>query len=74
MNKLAKKFKRNFALVSCLSKSVTKDAWSIASGASHHMTRTREVFLSVSMTYSDMHVKVGMSTIYIVKGVGTMLF
>lgn len=50
------------------------NAWFMDSGASLYMTGMMEVFLSVSETNSDMHVKVGMSTIHAMKGVGTMLF
>lgn len=59
MDRLAKKFEKNFSLVSCLSKTATKGVWFVDGGASHHMTGMREVFLSVSKIDSNMHVKAG---------------
>lgn len=50
------------------------DARFIDSGASYHMTRMKQVFLSILEVDSNMQVRVGMSAILAVKGVGTMLF
>lgn len=44
------------------------------SGASSHMTRMRDVFLSVSGTNSQCHVTCRVYTIHVMKGFGTVLF
>lgn len=43
------KFKKDFLLVSCLSGTVSNDAWYLDSGASHHMTKAWELFSSLTM-------------------------
>jgi hypothetical protein len=43
------------------------------SGSSHHMTRMRSVFLSVSEMGSDSHVGSGADTMHVVKGVGCVI-
>jgi hypothetical protein len=44
------------------------------SGSSHHMTGMRSMFLSVSETSSNCHVKSGATTRHAVKGVGCVRF
>jgi hypothetical protein len=76
---VAKKFKKEFSLVFCLSGSGSAKfgdigAWIVDNGSSRHMTGMRSMFLNVSETDSDCHVDCGTSTIHVVKGVGCVRF
>jgi hypothetical protein len=73
MDAFADKFDDEFSLVPTLSIS-SKLAEFEDSGSSHHMTRMRSVFLSVSETGSDYHVKSGACTRHAVKGVECVRF
>jgi hypothetical protein len=46
----------------------------VDNGSSHHMTRMRLMFLSVSETNSDCHVDCGTSTMHAMKGFGRVSF
>jgi hypothetical protein len=50
------------------------DMWVLDNGASSHMMRMRSMFLSVSETGSDLHVRCGASTMHAVNGVGCVRF
>jgi hypothetical protein len=75
----AEKFEEEFSLVSFLSSNSFAGyedigAWIVDSGSSRHMTGMRSMFLSVSETGSDLHVRSGASTMHAVKGVGCVRF
>jgi hypothetical protein len=80
MDAFAEKFEDEFSLVATLSSSnrlaelEDSGAWFVDSGSSRHMTGMRSVFLSVSETGSDLHVKNGARTMHAVKGVGCVRF
>jgi hypothetical protein len=80
MDAFAEKFEDEFSLVATLSSSSRlaefedSGAWFVDSGSSRHMTGMRSVFLSVSETGSDCHVKNGARTRHAVKGVGCVRF
>jgi len=63
MEEMAEKFKKIISLVSCLSGTITKVVWFVDSGASHHMTRSR-----------DVHVELGDKGKYATKGTGSINF
>jgi hypothetical protein len=50
------------------------EVWFVDSGSSRHITGMRSMFLSVSETGSDCHVKSGARTMHAVKGVGCVRF
>jgi hypothetical protein len=77
--KFAEKYEREFSLMfGPLSSGglVFKDieVWFMDSGSSRHITRMRLMFLSVSDTGSHFHVKSGVCTMHVVKGVGCVRF
>jgi hypothetical protein len=80
IDEFAEKFEEEFSLVASLSsnKQIAEledsGAWFVDSGSSRHMTGMRSVFLSVSETGSDCHVKSGARTRHAVKGVGCVRF
>jgi hypothetical protein len=80
MDAFANKFEDEFSLVATLSSSSRlaeledSGAWFVGSGSSRHMTGMRSVFLSVSETGSDCHVKSRVHTRHAVKGVGCVRF
>jgi hypothetical protein len=80
MDAFAKKIEDEFSLVSSLSinnrlaKLEENGSWFMDSGSSHHMTRMRSVFLSVSETCLDLHVQSGVHAIHAVKGFGCVRF
>jgi hypothetical protein len=80
MDAFAEKFDDEFSLVATLSSSnrlaefEDSGAWFVDSGSSRHMTGMRSVFLSVSETGLDCHVKNGARTRHAVKGVGCVRF
>jgi hypothetical protein len=80
MYAFAKKFDDEFSLVATLSSSnrlvefEDSGAWFVDNGSSRHMTGMRSVFLSVSKTSSDRHVKSGVHTRHAVKGVRCVRF
>jgi hypothetical protein len=80
MDAFAEKFEDEFSLVATLSSSCRlvefedSGAWFVDSGSSRHMTGMRSVFLSVSETGSNCHVKNGVRTRHVVKGVGCVRF
>jgi hypothetical protein len=66
IDEFAEKFEEEFSLVASLSSNSVAEledigAWFMDSGSSHHMTGMRSVFLSVSETGSDLHVRVGLA-------------
>jgi hypothetical protein len=72
---LAKRFQDDFLLVSHLSEStIHEGAWFLDSGATRHMTGTREVFESLTKWDSDLHVRIGDQSQHAVKGVETVPF
>jgi hypothetical protein len=78
-DEFVEQFEKEFSLVSCLSSSSVAEcedtgAWFVDSGASHHMTRTRVMFLSITDIDSDMHVDSGVNTTHAVEGVGWVRF
>jgi hypothetical protein len=80
MDAFAEKFDDEFSLVATLSSSnrlaefEDSGAWFVDNGSSRHMTGMRSVFLSVSETSSNYHVKNGACTRHAVKGVGYVRF
>ena len=80
IDEFAEKFEDEFSLVASLSISSRlaeledSGAWFVDNGSSHHMTRMRSVFLSVSETGSYLHVWSGAHTMHAVKGVGCVRF
>jgi hypothetical protein len=80
MDAFAEKFDEEFSLVATFSSNnrlaefEDSGAWFVDSGSSHRMTGMRLVFLSVSETGSDCHVKNGVRTRHAVKGVGCVRF
>jgi hypothetical protein len=74
VKEFAEKFEKEFLLVSCLSGTDSSSAWFMDSGASHHMTRTHELFTSISEGDSELHVELGTHTKCGVEGVGTVRF
>jgi len=63
------KFERDFSLVSCLSTSVvTRSAWYLENGASHHMTGAWEIFNSLTKKKLWIHLELGGDSKYVVKG------
>jgi hypothetical protein len=79
MNAFAEKFEDEFSLVASLSSNnrlaelEDSGAWFVDNGSSRHMTGMRSMFLSVSETGSDCHVKSGAHTRHAVKGVGCQI-
>jgi hypothetical protein len=72
---LAKKFVDEFLLVSHLSESTIREgAWFLDSGATKHMTRTREVFESLTKWDFDLHVRIGDQSQHAMKGVRIVPF
>jgi hypothetical protein len=61
-------------LVTCLSGTVSKDAWFVDSGASRHITGTLELFIGLSKKDLDLHVELGTNAKCGVEGVGTVRF
>jgi hypothetical protein len=75
MDEFAAKFEKDFSLVSCFSTSiVSKSAWYVGSGASSHMTPTRELFTNLMEQDSGLHVELGNDAKYAIKRVGTISF
>jgi hypothetical protein len=80
MDAFAEKFEDEFSLIVTLSSSnrlaefEDSKAWFMDSESSRYMTVMRSVFLSVSETCSDFHVKNGACTRHVVKGVGCVRF
>jgi hypothetical protein len=80
MDVFGEKFEDEFSLVVTLSSSSRlaefedSGAWFMDSGSSRHITGMRSVFLSVSKTGSDYHVKNGARTRHAVKKVGCVRF
>jgi hypothetical protein len=79
MDDFAEKFEEEFSLVAFLlsiSFAECEDigAWIMVNGSSCHMMGMRSMFLSVSETGSDLHVRSGASTMHAVKGVGCVRF
>jgi hypothetical protein len=80
MDGFAEKFDGEFSLVATLSSSSRlaeledSGAWFEENGSSCHMTGMRSIFLSVSETGSNCHVKSGVCTRHAVKGVGCVRF
>jgi len=60
--------------VSCHFGTLAKDAWFMDSGASHHVTGSREVFTNISEEGSKLHVKLGNDVGGVVEGIGTIQF
>jgi hypothetical protein len=74
LDELATKFEE-FTLVSCLStNTVTRSAWFVDSGASHHMIEAWDLFNSLVEKDSSIYVELGYDAKYAVKGEGTILF
>jgi hypothetical protein len=75
MSEFVVKFEKDFSLVSCLStNTISRSAWYVDSGASHHMTSARELFTNLMEQDSGVHVELCNDAKYVVKGVGTILF
>jgi hypothetical protein len=80
MDAFVEKFEDGFSLIATLSSNSRlaefedSGAWFVDSGSSRHMTEMRLVFLSVSKTGSNCHVKNGARTRHAVKGVGCVRF
>jgi hypothetical protein len=69
LSELACKFESDCAFVSCLSTNTTpKGAWYLDSGASHHMTKDRELFNILLEDGSDLDIELGNETKYPVWG------
>lgn len=74
LDEFATKFE-GFSLVSCLSmNTITKSAWYVDNGASHHITEAWEWFSSLMKKESGIHVELGGDAKYVVKGEGTVQF
>jgi hypothetical protein len=74
VSEFATKFEKEFSLVSCLSGTIAKGAWFMDSGASRHMTGSRDLFTSISEEDSELHVELGNNARCAVEGVGTIQF
>jgi hypothetical protein len=68
------KFEKEFLLVSCLSNNtITRSAWYLDNGASHHMTKGEELFNSLTEKYLGSHVDLGDDVKYTVEGGGGII-
>jgi hypothetical protein len=74
VKEFAKKFEKDFSLVSCLSSTDSSSAWFVDSGDSRYMMRTHELFTSWSKMDSNMHVELGTHVRCGVEEVGTIRF
>ena len=79
VDEFTEKIEKEFLLVSLVSSCGSnglEDArtWIVDSGSSRHMTRIRDVFLSISKTGPDRHVESGVDTVHAVRGVGHVKF
>jgi hypothetical protein len=66
IDEFAEKFEEEFSLVASLSSNSVAEledigAWFVDNGSSFHMIGMRSMFLSVSETGSDLHVRVGIA-------------
>jgi hypothetical protein len=74
LDEFAAKFEKEFTLASCIStRTITKGAWFLDSDASHHITKSRELFCILKED-SGIHVELGGDAKYAMKGEGTILF
>lgn len=74
MEEMAKKFEKNSALVSCLSRTVTRGVWFVNNGASRHITGSWDFFTTVTRGPRDVNVALGDKANYLVKGNGSIEF
>jgi hypothetical protein len=75
LDEFVAKFQKYLSLVSCISTSIaTRSAWYLDSGASHQMTKAREIFSSLMEKDLEVHVELGDDSKYVVKGEGIVLF
>lgn len=70
MDELAKKFEKEFSLVPYLSSNMTHGVWFLDNKASHHMTRSRDLFTNMVEENPDIHVELGDNSRYVVEGIG----
>jgi hypothetical protein len=61
MSKFVAKIKKDFSSVSCLSTiTVSRSAWHVDNGASHHMTLAQDLFTILTKQDSGVHVELVM--------------
>jgi len=75
MDELAEKFKRNFALVWCISKTIKGGVWFVDSGPSRHMMGYQDIFTNMTkkLKYS-IHVEIGDNSKYAINEIGNIEF
>ena len=59
VKEFVERFEKDFSLISCISGTIFSNSWFMDSGASRYMTRTHELFTSLSRTNLDLHVELG---------------
>lgn len=73
MDELAKKFKKEFSLVSYLSSTIIRWEWVVDGEASRHITESHEIFTNMAKEHRDLHVELE-NTKYAVEGIGNIQF
>lgn len=71
MDELAEILKE-FALVSCLTGTMTHCVWFVNSGASSHMTGYCDLLTNMAKEHRDLHVELGYNAKHSMEGIGSI--